>query len=415
MLRASKTLLCVLAADVCLASRQTGTVTNVIDSIDSLLSIDSANRAVHSQVMSNLRLLASNTTGVSTSLKTALQNMITSIENDVEQKIKDSFAGLQSAIEDKLTHLGNADGIKTGFKTKADTADTDWFTCVRQEKSLRSDIEDVQAKLEQSRTNQEEPCQTQSDLMHFEAAPTLSGFTCDISVNGNCNQQVENFGIQANDMLKGVKADLSKTQERYTTAANACDAAKNDETRKQSLKDETQNTYRKKRADCVDLHEARQLDMCSYGTSLQQTCTESKQYVDLIAEVDAVNGGEHSLSDMQQEFRTTSITKCICNKVIEGLNVDAATVEACYNPEMFESEVGKLDKKETEYETLIGDGQGICHGTDTSITFTGQTFNVPAGEYPPSKDYTLSPFNPDISVSEGSSPFSWCRGPTPGK
>jgi len=414
MLRASKTLLCALLADVSLASRQTGTVVNVIDSIGSLMQKhkSSASSAVDAKVLSNLRLLASITPGQSDSLNTALTKVIADITADVDSKIINGFAGTQSSINTKISDLDLQTKVAVEKKVAADNADTVWFNCVDKERELRINIEAANAAEISSRSNSLEACQVEEDSRGFEQSITLTKFTCDISQNQNCNEQVANYRTVVEGMVTSLTSDFEGAQKVHNDAHLACVASQDDLASKQSAHSDLQVDWNSKRSECRANHETRQVSMCTFGTSLQNKCTRKTAYDTLIAEVDMVNGGEHSQPDREQEWTTTSVTKCMLQKVIDGGAIDAATMDACHLDVKFATQVGVLDRQTTQYNALTTEDKFTCSETTISFAKTTQ-WNVPQDAEPASEDYTRTAFSPPVDLNEMAPPFSWCAGAGP--
>jgi len=410
MLRASKTLLCAVAVDVSLASRQTGAVINVMDSIGSLLQTHKAraNGAVHSQVLNNLFLLASTTPGQSASLTEALTKVIAEIELNVDTKIRASFAATGDAIEVAVDNLKTATDTAVDEKNNADNGDNVHFNCVRTEKSKREAIEEADERLRQARSNDDEPCQLQADNAGFTASPQLAAFVCDISTNGNCNEQLTNYKTLIGNVVTAFTEDLSEKQKIYGDHKIACDAAVAETLAKSNAHDDSIAAWENQKTTCQNNLESAQQLMCLFGTSLQRKCVKAAAYTNLIAEVDLVNGGEHSQPDLEQEWKTTQVTKCMLTKVMDGGLIDAAVLDVCDADVNFAVQVGVLDRRDLSFADQMTAERFTC--LETAIPFEGQTWNVPEGDAPPSSDYTTTDYAPMVDLTENSSPFEFCQG-----
>jgi len=414
MFRASKTLLCALAADVSLASRQTGTVVNVLDSIGSLLQTHeaSASGAVHSRVMNNLRVLASITPDQKASLEDALGKVIFEIDKNVLPKIEGGLADTADAISTTISELTEATNRAVQHKIEAVDADSAWFACIRKEKGDLEAIETSTKELQTSRSSDVATCQIQQDLLAvgFSATPQLPDFDCDFSLTDNCDDQVSNYRKTVGDMVSALHSDMTESQSKYTDAKNKCADATDKTAAQSNAHDTLKEVWNVQRRECQESHESRLLRMCSFGTELQRKCMKATAYTTLIDEVEKVNGGEHSQPDREQEWHTTQITKCMINAIIAGGEIDAKALDDC---DKLVTSVGELDRQETAFADRMTAEKFTCSEKDTAITFKGETWDVPEGEvdelaseqYKPISDYA-----PEVTLTENASPFTFCRG-----
>jgi len=382
---------------------------NMMDSIGSLLRTHeaSANDAVHSRVMNNLRLLASITPFQSDSMKEVLKTVITDIEANVETKITADLEGTRNAIAETINQLKVATTTAGEDKTKADNADNNWFNCIREEKAFRQEIEEADAATKNSRSNEGVPCQQQQDLAAFQASPQLENFDCDFST-GDCDGQLTNYRTQVTSMLSGLKDELSNKQADYDVAKTACQQAVDDTTAQSSAHDEKIVEWNSKQTECQSIHTSRLLTMCNFGTALQRKCMTAAAYTNLIEEVERVDGGGHSQPDREQEWKTTQLTKCMLKEVMGGGSIDANTLKTC---DTDASSVGDLDKMQDDFAATAE--KFTC--SEETITFGDRTWTVPEGEAPSASDYTYTtPYAVEVDLRENSRAFSFCGG-KPGK
>jgi len=356
-------------------------------------------------VMNNLRLMASTTPGQSGSMTDALTTVISEIEQNVVTKIQEGFSGTQAAIGTTIDELSASTQTAVDHKSQADDDDDTYFNCIRDEKAKREKIEEDEAAMTQSRSNEDEPCQSQQDSAGFQASPQLTTFLCDISTHSNCIQQMTNYKSQVNGMVSGLKSDLSDKKGLYATAKGLCDAAVASTLAKSNAHDASIQAWQIKRGECQKGHEDLRIAQCSFGTELQRKCTKATAYTNLLAEVDQVGGGVHSQPDREQEWKTTQLTICMLTAVAEGGSIDADTLNDC---DRDATSVGELDRRQTAFEGLMTAEKFTC--SESTITFLGQVWNVPEGEAPPSSEYFASDFSPQVDLVEGSSAFSFCRG-----
>jgi len=414
MLRASKAILCALAADVGLSSAartQLNTelssgVADVMGRIGALLQT----RGGAEGEVSKLRALALEmiTPGATDSLNEALAKVIVQLETEVETKIKSWHLDTGRAVDAAVDALTGATTNAVAEKGTADELDGAWNSCVRDEKAKRVAIEEAEDDLQQARNSQVEPCQQQEDRAPtgFQPQAATLQFDCDISTHGNCDAQIEDYMDQIDSMISGVKADTQAAVESWTEAKNACDAAKADVLAKQSALGDATSAWQAARSDCQEKHESRQVSLCIFGKALQRKCGKVTEYRDLIEEIEKVNGGGFSRPDRREEWKAVASTKCMLSKVVAGSEISSTTLDACEKAISFDRDVGVLDEKQGEFAELTSPAKFTCN--EAFITFTGETWEVPAGEAPASSGYVSKPFNPAVSLDEDSSPFAMC-------
>jgi len=379
-----------------------------MDKISGLLQAHGAN----SEVLANLKMLTSHsiTPGATDSLNEILVRVIGEIETNVESKIKSGHTDTQKAIDQRIDDLRSATTEAVDHKSEADAADNAWFECVRAEKAARVAIEEAEADLAQSRSNRNEPCQLQQDRAPYAWGPTAAQlkFVCDISQHGNCDQQLQNYESQIRNMVAGLKSDVKAKVESYQEAKQACDAAKADVVEKQYARDAAVSAWESKRRECMHKHEPRQVAMCLFGVSLQNKCAKVDAYNTLMAQIDQVKGGEYSHPDRVAEWRTTALTKCMLSKVVDGAEVNEATLNACEQSVNFAYDVvGTLDRKSEVFAELTAAEKFTC--SEDNIKFRGETWEVPQGEAPASSEYTTKSFLPEVSLAKGTTPFGFCK------
>jgi len=383
-------------------------VAHVMDKIGSLLEAHGAD----AKVLSNLKLFAGQrvTPGATDSFNEILTRVINQIEADVESKIKSGHADTQAEIDRRIGNVKSTTTVVVERKSEADANDKDWSDCVRAEKAARVAVEEAEAALANSRSNINEPCQLQDDRAPYEWTPNPEKlkFVCDISQSGNCDQQLKNYESQIGNMMAGLRSDVDAKVAAYTEAKQACDAAKADAVEKQDSRDAVVTAWEGKRTECEEKHEPRQVAICMFGAALQAKCEGVEAYRTLMAHIDQVKGGEYSHPDRVAEWKTTAMTKCLLSKVVDGAEVNEATLGACEQSVNFDQDVGVLDRKSQLFAELTSPDKFTC--AEQTITFTGETWNVPEGDDPASSEYTKEPFHPEVSLAVDSVPFALCRG-----
>merc|ERR1719210_1861681 len=108
--------------------------------------------------------------------------------------LKASFQSMQGDVVSAI------DGLTTSTETLLDKdrsaheRDNTWFNCVGEEREMLEKVEDADTALEASRSAVTEPCHLQADRAPYSSgAVDIPSFDCDISQEGNCDNQLQNF------------------------------------------------------------------------------------------------------------------------------------------------------------------------------------------------------------------------------
>jgi len=335
-----------------------------------------------------------------------LNSVIHDIEQDVEPKIKAGHAETQQAIDDGISALDLATKSAVEKKEAADTADGDWFNCVRGEKVDRETIEEAEIALENARTTETEACQLEEDRKDFSWQPSQTfTLSCDFEGDGTCDSQLANYKIQMDELTSGLRADTEEPVRLYVEAAEACQTAKDDHVAKQSALDSAVVQWNTKKQECLNKHESRQVSMCIFGTELQRKCGKVDAYNTILAEIDQT-GGVRSHPDRVAEWTTTHMTTCMLRLVVEGAQIDTAGLETCESSADYAADVGTLVRREDERDALTTPDKFTC--AESTITFGGETWTIPGGDAPASSGYVTEPYHPAVNLALGSVPFTFC-------
>jgi len=348
------------------------------------------------------------TPGAGDSMTETLTRVISEIEQNVVTKIKEGHAETQAVTDQKINELTAETAQAVLMKKVADDADDKWFTCVKKEKAMRVAIEDAAKTLSQSRISMKELCGMQDEQKHFNREPDVElKLECNFSRSGNCGNMVENYRLQINSMLKGLKSDVGAATDRYTEAKNACDKAKADVVKKHSAHNDSVAAWESQREQCLTKHETRLVSMCQFGSHLQRKCEKAAAYNLHETDIDQVEG-QHSQPDRVQEWKTAVMSKCILSKVVAGAELDGVAVVECEKSVNFAEQVGVLNRRHEEFENLTKADKFTC--TEPTIEFGGRTWRLPDGQAPDSGGYATEPFKPEVSLVEDTAPFSFCGG-----
>lgn len=415
----SKIVLCAFAFNVGLASRhnlkadKTGTLVNVVEKIGALIQAKDKNVA-NSKAIDNLRMIAAITPEANGLLVESLTNVIADITKNVDSKIISGFTASQTAVVASITSLTDTTQEALTKKGLANTADQTWLDCVKDEKSKREAIENAVIARDAANTATVAPCQHQEDSKVFTSDPMAANpldFACDFSALDDCAEKQTAYNALVNGIVTKLNSDLEKATEAWTAAKNSCDAAVATADLKEQDRVDAVSAWEDQRRACQTQHEMRQLGLCNFGEALQNKCEKVNAYNSLIAEVDAVNGGAHSEPDRAAEWKTTQVTKCMLEKVIEGVDLDAIALDLCETTVNYAGSVGVFDRKQNDFATQTSETNFSCK--EQTITFNEVIWHVPEGEAPASSAYTSEPFHPQVSLAVGTSPFTWCGGAAP--
>jgi len=415
MLRACRALLLTIAADVATVSSGQrvgpvhGGLIHVVDRITSLLE---SRGMAKTEVMGSLHALALQgiTPGAADSMNEILTRVIYEIEQKVETKIKAGHASTQTAINEKITDLEAATTAVVTEKKKADGLDVAWFQCIAAEKAKRVDIENAEEALKKAQQAQIAPCKLQNDRRYFDTDPNADkyNFACNFNDGDHCDTQMKSWQAEVDQLVSGTESGAQYATAQWTEAKAACDQAKADVAAAESALEAANAAWGAQRRQCLAAHESRVVAMCIFGAHLQRKCEMAAAYSDLIAEVNKKNGGEHSHSDRMSEWQGTAVAKCMLKQVTEGKEITSAGLDACYQSVNFDRDVGVLDQKESTFADLTSPAKFTCK--DSTISFYGQTWEVPEGDAPHSSEYVTKSFQPAVSVAVDTAPFAFCGG-----
>jgi len=286
-----------------------------------------------------------------------------------------------------------------------------WMLCVGDEKAKRQAVETAAEAKAQAEAAIVAPCQQQADLDVFSSKPDLNlEFECSFGA-GSCAQESESYVSRVNAMLTKFEQDERTASAAWEQAKAACDAAHAVHEEKAAELATAEATWESQRMTCFEKRESKHLSMCIFGDSLQRKCEKASAYQNLIADVDQVNGGVHSQPDREDEWQTVQIVKCMLSKVVDGTDPSAATLGECETSDL--ASLPGLDRKAAEFAAQTSVENFTCE--EETITFNGETWNVPSGEAPLSSSYYKEAWNPAVDLTIENVPFTFCNPGEPGK
>lgn len=379
-------------------------VLSLVSRMDALYQTSESN--AQAKAMGNLRELAR--VAATPGINEVFSSTVNKLSADVETKIKESHSKTQNAINNAVMTLEDATKNVLALKQTADATDQTWFNCVRVERSMLESVEHAEAALAKSRSAVTEPCQEQQDKAKFnwKAEEEDLAFECDISIHDNCDSQLASYKSQINTLFEELEQDVKEAGSDYNDAKLRCEKARQDVVRKQSALDEANQRWQEQRAKCQNKHRQRSETMCTFGSALQNKCANAADYNTLVAEINAENGNDYSHPDRVEEWKVTHITKCWLSKAAADETLDQAALTSCAKSVNFDDDVGTLDLKSELVASLMTSAKFSC--SEKTITFQGQTWNVPTGDNPKSTDYSIEDFAPAVSLTKDTAPFSFC-------
>jgi len=402
------------AAERTLAAERS-TVASVVGTVGALLQArKSKSVEASAKLMGELRVSARSlaTPGAIDALNDALNTVISELEANVETKIKAGFSDTQAAIDTQISDLTTATSAVVDQKGVADTADATWFSCVGDEKSKLEAVEAAEVALAAAQESTIVPCQNQEDRKDFSFVPSLDfEFACEFTAPELCETEFNAYTSTVNNMLSTLTADFQAASSSWQEAKDNCDAANADVAAKTAALADANTAYTGQQTTCLEKHETRQLAICQFGSDLQQKCSDVFAYNSLMAEVDQINGGVHSQPDREAEWQTTQVTKCLVSEIIAGADISDTTLTTCENNVDFGTQVGVLDRKESEFAGQTTAEKFTC--AEETITFNdGNAWEMPTGQDPHSSDYKIVSFAPQVDVLTPPA-FSFCGGTSP--
>jgi len=335
-------------------------------------------------------------------LNAALEDVIVEIEENLQVQIIASRDATQAEINKRIEDLINANTNLLNHKETADAADDEWMKCVNNEKGMAKDIEDANAALEQSSNSRNAKCQLQEDNRFFNYQMDPVQFQCDISLSPehNCDVQWQEFQSDVEVVYETFIDEAEIAVEVHDGHALACQQAKADEKAKEARARRAIELYEEQHQRCLDHYGARQLAMCNFETKYGRKCDLVAAYLDLMAEIDTVDGGDYSHPDRVQEWTTTTMLTCLFRRIIKTSVVDTTHIDEC------EADVNTdrldLERQQGRFTEFTTKPNYDC--AETTITFLGETWEILASAPvppAPSASYERAPFHPEL-------PFSFC-------
>merc|ERR1719157_476126 len=174
----------------------------------------------------------------------------------------------------------------------------------------------------------------------------------------------------------------------FDSATKSCDAAKGAVLAAKAAINAADVAWESKKQICKTSHQTRQQSFCLFGTDLQLKCEKFAAHGAQMDLIDGV-GNRFSHSDRVAEWKTTAKTKCILQKIMDGVELDQHASESCDASGSYDRDVGELDRNEAVFTNLTTVDQFTC--TESSIKFgNGKSWDHPHKlNFPTSRDYKV--------------------------
>jgi len=368
-------------------------VNKVISKIESLLQ---SRGEAHADILNELAI----TPGLD------LKNVIEQMADSVKAKVKAGQAETQGVINKAMDELDRITQNLLVLKADADSADGSWFACVEQEKENKADLEDAQNALANATNVRKQLCQVHEDSKTFRwGQTTLKGFTCDLSQETSCSDQVAQYSSQVNALLSALQSSESSASDEYKKAKHNCELAKQTEEEKAAAHVDALHDWQDQQKDCVQKRDVRKKSICLFGEGLQTKCSKVSDFKSFLSKVDAVNGSEHSHPDRIQEWSTADLIRCMLFE--GGSDIDANLLKSCEVKVNYDRDIGEFTKRTDELAQLTSADNFTC--SESTITFQGKIWDVPEGA--DSTEYTVHDYHPKINFEDDSAPFALCAEP----
>lgn len=291
-----------------------------------------------------------------------LKKVIAEIEKNVDAEIINSHKNTQAELEKRIVRLQKVTKYEMRAKAMADQLDQGWYDCVANEKAGLERLEQAEADIAKARTKMSVACRR------------------------------------------------PKSRSEYRAAKQRCSASRIEVQTKQRAYNNDLSMWFEERWACQPVHEERDTAMCMFGMDLQAKCAVAQQFETLRRRVDRSgeeNGRSHE--DRVGEWETSHLVKCMLKGVIEGGEINEASLAACKASVDYSADVGVLDTKDAEYTAVMGEDKFNCK--DNTATFaTGKNWITPLdfGLTPKSSDYRTEDFNPEVNLAKLTLPFPFC-------
>jgi hypothetical protein len=358
------------------------------------------------------------TPGADGSFATSLKAVAQDLEGKIEKSITDGQTATQGKLNSLFQSLEAANIAAATAKKSAVDNDKSWFNCAADEQAKRQVAEHAEKSLADAQSTESQVCQRHQDNTGFkydgEGKFTMD-FACDHSVAGSCEAALKTWeAMSLEKMYADAEAHMEKEKGSHDTLKASCDAKKQARVEAKSTLDSAESAWSTKRAACAALNSQHQTSMCDFGAAAQSKCSAEAAYAKLVAATKKAKGDADSEVDRESEWLASGAAKCMVATAIQkGLNgaVAGADLDACAAQVNFGQDVGKLNTKQAEFDTV----SKVNACADGPITFfNGETWNIPSGAKPPSSSYTKTAFTPQLDPTAGN--FDFCSSaPAPPK
>jgi len=316
--------------------------------------------------------------------------------NSLVPLIRAGHQRTQDALDDGINRLQTTTSTAQMGRDKANVADSEWYTCVMNERDTLAEQEAAVIARNDAKTRMLEACQRAKDTMRSShTLPAfLASFECNMAMDkAACTRAFAQRNATFRSELEALVARVNADVEVWVANNNNCSFTAKALTMAMKEVTRLEQAVAAKRSECQERNTTRFAAFCDFAAAYQGKCQAKSDYTNLLAAVAQVNGDDLSNPDREQEFTTVMTARC---HLTNFLNSNEAS---CTGFDFSES-VGVLDKHEEDVSALTA---FTC--AETEFTFgSGQTWVLPATESLQSSDYETTSFA--VPVSDGG--FAFC-------
>jgi len=338
-------------------------------------------------------------------LADALETVVSSIDTDVKNSIISHHNNTRDELRLDLNQLEATTIAAVEKKNLADSVDQTYISCVQAELNKLTAALAAEAKLASASDEAEAACKIRDDWRVFEYQPeTDLSVDCTFS-DSSCDTDFNAFS----SAIDGISTSLSSAVKDYDAKFTEAD----DECKKLNAAKETAKTeaerlrgeFEAQKAACVTARQNSNTAMCRFGIKLQDKCVAADEMQSLIAKTNS-DDVEHSHTDRTDAWTSASRVRCMLNKVIAGSAVDDALVNGCQNAGNYDEDIGVFDRLIDEKNTFMTAEKFTC--TETSIVFSGKTWEISLSDPPVPSEYEKVDYEPKVDLVKGNKPFTFC-------
>jgi len=339
--------------------------------------------------------------GSTPEVKGLIQELITIIETDLQEKIKRDQTNAQTELDTRLGKLGTTTKIAVLLKAGVDRIDESHEQCVTKEHQLLEGYETCKAEeatLMKAKPSARFCGHPDFDISYSEPPQLPPVLTVDFSEGlTHVQAQLDQYLVPLKMWIDAMKSQAATDQEKWDAADQRCREISD------KLDDKTiecgrrLDTWRAQHENCLNVKNVQKLSLCEFGKTYHNKCAAKSEVDEL--KVDIV-GHDTVWSEPDRENEWTETTKLTCVlakfKITTDLNsgaVDDCTKSDAKAAAEFDQDCTRIDMKQATYDGLTSTAKLTC--AETYLKFGGGVlWTVPVndagvvGWIPKSASYT---------------------------